>query len=89
MVDEVNEQQKHLIQCYKTCFATEPGKAVLADLRKIGGLDGTRLLPGHPFDVNQLIYDEARRGLVLGILNRIAFDLEAPDQTTAITQENE
>lgn len=84
----MTEQEKKLISDYKATFSTDSGRNVLSHLKKMTNFGRSHFSSG-PIDANALIYDEARRGLVLRIIQYIEANLEAAPQTTAKTQEIE
>ncbi len=59
--------QKALINDYKDVFGTKSGLRVLADLEHEAGYDMGSICPVGPIDTNRVIYDEARRILILYI----------------------
>ena len=79
-------ERKALVSAYQRTFATEDGLKVIADLKKIVHYSRSHFTGG-PIESNMLIFDEARRGLVLGIIAKIEADLEIPKPQTAITEE--
>jgi len=82
------EDRKQLVMTYKRCFATEDGKRVLADLKRLTTFATPAILPSRGVDTNKLIYDEAQRCVVLAIVAMVEADLDATPQTSAITEEN-
>ena len=81
-------QQRELIVAYQTAFATEAGLRVLADLKAKGHVARCHVLPYGPVDRERLVFDESRRGLVLGIIANIETNLDEPKPTVAISQES-
>ena len=83
---ELDQERLQLIRDYKMVFTTtDAGRRVLDDLKSRVVLNHTAIQLGQPIDTSWLIYYEAQRVLVLGILAKVDIDLEAKDQTVATT----
>ncbi len=84
-------ETRKLYEAYQVVFTSPAGKLVLADLKKISGVDNAffpSVIPlGQTIDTNRLIFCEARRGLVLGIVDKI--ERVRDDPTIQITAKND
>ena len=79
---------RELAAAYKTAFGGDAGQLVLADLKKLTNFNRSHFFgPLDETGMNNLIYDEARRSLVLGIIARVEADMEVKPAETAITEE--
>jgi len=82
----MTDKERQRCIAYKACFGTDAGRDVLAHLKLTAHVNAPHFDRRPPIDTNLLIYDEARRALVLGIIGRVEKNLDAPAQTTAITE---
>lgn len=83
---KVSKEKQALIGAYKRCFAGEDGQAVLNHLRKLANVDRAHILPGVDIDEKRLLYNEARRALVLSIMSAIDREFtEDSEQEIAFT----
>lgn len=87
----MTDKQKQLIMAYKTAFSTDAGKMVLDDLKKKGNLNRSHFVPSATGEINTnlLIYDEARRALVLGILAKVDYVIDKPVRTAITGDDND
>ena len=76
-----------LVLAYKATFATETGQIVLGDLRNAGNMAKGHLRAGAPIDKDLLLFNEARRMLVLDIEKLIQTNLEDVKPTQTINEE--
>ena len=76
-----------LVLAYKAVFGTEIGKLVLDDLCDAGHMTKAHLRPGAPIDKDLLLFNEARRMLVLDIHKMIDTNLEDVKPTQTINEE--
>jgi hypothetical protein len=83
----LTREQYKLAEAYKMVFAGEDGQLVLADLRRLGNIDRPHLTSGDAIDPNLLIFYEAQRTLVLGIIHKIEMNLDGPKEETATSEE--
>lgn len=81
------QEQRDLIVAYKATFGSDTGKAVLADLRNKTCMDRSAIVPGQPIDMNQVLYAEAQRAMVLYIIKKVEADLGPNTPETAKKEE--
>lgn len=58
---------------YKNCFGSEAGKRVLLDLMKNHHVKSSTF---HPTNVNETVFMEGERNVVLRILNKLDIDIQ-------------
>jgi hypothetical protein len=86
--DEQREADwKMLLSAYRATFGTADGIRVLNHLKKATNFHRAHF--GGKIDVNSLIAEEARRGLVLEIIANVEANPDTPEPETAITQKEE
>jgi len=67
---------ERLVCTYKRLFGTDDGLTVLEDLKKKTTLNRSSILDKANMNVNQILYDEAQRTLVLYICKMVNMDLK-------------
>ena len=84
---KINKERQALIGAYKRCFAGEDGQVVLNHLKKLANVTRAHFVPGAVIDERDLIYKEARRALVLGIISAVERDdADDPEQELALIE---
>lgn len=77
---------RQLIIAYKATFGTPEGQRVLEDLKRKTSIARPGIQPGIPIDTHWLVYGEAQREFVLDIVRHVEADLDAEEQTMAISE---
>ena len=74
LIEEVPSlDMEELVKTYKRLFSTEDGKAVLADLQSTHRMLST----SYAESINEVVYNEGERNVILRIMHIINTDLEA------------
>jgi hypothetical protein len=81
------DEKIKVIQAYQTCFSTDAGKSVLEHLKWLVHYNRCHITTDGPIDPNRLIADEARRGLVLGIITKVEANPDESKPEFAITED--
>lgn len=82
---KLNKEQQARFGSYKRCFATDDGKYVLEDLKKMTHFYRAHFPSGAAIDEKLLLYDEARRALVLGIIQKVEREFTEDSQQETAT----
>jgi hypothetical protein len=71
------EEDANLILAYQNCFASDSGKIVLVDLKRVFKFDVSVIPIGgdEHIDVNRLLRNEGQRSVIIHILTQMAKDL--------------
>ena len=87
MALDPEQERIRILRAYQNVFNTPDGQTVLEHLKEATNFYRSHLPGGIVQDVNNLIASEARRGVVLDIINNVKANLNIPTQTTAILEE--
>ena len=83
---KISKERQALIGAYKRCFAGDDGQIVLNHLKSKANMNKAHFVSGIGIDEKLLIYSEARRSLVLGIISLVEREYtEDPEQELALT----
>jgi len=74
--DNRDVEFERLVCTYKRLFGTDDGLTVLEDLKKKTTISRSSILDKTNMNVNQILYDEAQRTLVLYIDRMVNIDLK-------------